>query len=449
MTRKTLLYFLLLTVCLGLAGPGQAAQGLVGEQNGPGASAPNEWSAGIGFAAEYDDNVKETASNRKADFITHVKPQFKLLREGGRVRTDISYRGDYRYYANGNEPDDYSHYLKASLLGEVWENLFFINIIEDLQPVYRDATRGDVMESDSTRDLVNRNRFTATPYFRLQPSDRTTLAIGYSFTDTRYNEDRDARSSFFPSRKEEFSYNSRKNQQHSLFVDADHEITDKLSCNMGVDMLFRTADEERDESGSTLSRYQAYVGGRYEASEDLTLSARAGPAYSSRKNGDARLRPLLKASMVYTPGRTEFALEYSTDYEDDPDTGESLRRQTYSASAARTFDRARLRLGLSHNRYAQEIGESSDDNSEKKALRPFLFFDYDLSERLTFTARYYANIYENSSSGETVHFVSYGPKYLLDEDIWVGLTHSVKTGDPRGERSYYVNKVNVELYVGF
>lgn len=449
MTRNLLLFLLVVTAGLGGWAPGLAAEFPPGAQEGPGAPAPYELRAGIGFAAEYDDNVKETASNRKADFISHVKPQLTLLREGGRLRTDISYRGDYRYYANGNEPDDYSHYLKASLFGEVWENLFFVNIVEDLQPVYRDATRGDIVESDSTRDFVNRNRFTVSPYFRLEPGERTTVTAGYAFTDTRYNEDRNARSSFLPSRKAGYSYNSRKNRQHNFFVAAEREMTEKLSCTAGVDILLRTSDEERDEKESTLTRYQAYVGGRYEASEDVTLSARAGPAYSSPKNGDARFRPFIDASMAYTPGRTEFTLGYSTDYEDDPDTGESLRRQTYSASAARTFDRASLRLGISRNRYERETGGRSDDDSERKALRPFVFFTYDLSERLSFSARYYANIYENASSGETVHFVSYGPRYLFDEERWVGLTHSVKTGDPRGERSYHVNKVSVELYVGF
>ncbi len=416
----------------------------------PAAAAETSWSTGLGFALEYSDNIENTGHNQKTDIITHIKPNFEFLRESGRFSAQVKYRGDYQYHGRGKDADDYSHYLNAWALGEIVENLFFLRVEEDLQPVNLNPTEGETLEGDNTRDFVNRNRITVAPTLTLHPSERTSVSAGYTFVDTRHSksDSSGARRKPFPNGGDEYSFNHKKSQTHTLNGQVSHEVSERFSVLAGGDLTRRTSDSEAAETeGADLYRYQAYAGFSYEASEDLFLQLKAGPSYTKPDHKSGALNTFMQGELRYTIGRTAFTLSYDTTYEDDAETGDSLRHTTYGAKVDREFDRARFGLGLSYNTYDDENTDGSLKNIE--VVRPAASFSYDLSPRLRFFSFYNSNIYTDKADGTITHTLRYGLRYELDEASWLSLTHRYKQSAPYDSVNYAENSVTVEIFYAF
>ena len=403
----------------------------------------SSFEAGIGFGGEYNDNVGETAHNKKTDFITHIKPTLSFSHQGGRITLTGTYRGDYQFYTQGNAQDDYMHYLNLSLSAEVVENLFFIDVMEDLQPVYTNPARGDVIEGDTMMDMVNRNTFVVSPYFRLHFSDRTDARFGYRFTDLRYSEGK-GRHTFIPGLDGEYDFNSRVSLQHALFAEINHALTDRLSLTAGMDVIRYDVEKTRPgEDDQSLTRYRAYAGGTWEAAEDVVVKVQGGPSYSVRDKGDSKMQPYLNSSVTWQVGNSEFGLSYDIDYYDDPRTGGNNQRTSYGGWWRKSFDRSELRLGLAYNSYDR-------DDSTDEYLRPSFSYRYDLTERLKATVSGTAELSQGSSQYGDTYYANAGLQYELDEKSWIGITYRRKTVDSASNgRAYDINRVMLEVYFAF
>lgn len=413
---------------------------------------------GLGLGMEYNDNVRETSGNRKTDLITHIKPSLLLRHEGGRVQGEISYKGDYQFHIKGTDYDDYSHYLNISALGEMVENLFFLDVEEDLQPVYHSARRGDVYEGDTTRNQVNRNRFTVSPYFSLNPTDRFNIRFGYRFMDLRYskNDDGRGRDQFLPRSGSDYDFNTNASQQHMFFTNASHQLSDRLTLFANADALRNTGDSNTTGEENNYYRYQGQVGFEYAIAEDLTVKILAGPAYTAYDDGGSSLVPYASLDLTQTVGRSQFSLGVLMDFTDDPETGESLRHSAYTVSWKKDFDRSSLTLGLGYHIYDGEQSGSPKSN----AWRPSVTYTYELTDRLRFMAGSNLDIAEDSGSGSSWAYANAGFKYELDENAWLSLTYRYKYADisqsdsdyySDGEEygSYSVNRIILEFYMQF
>lgn len=401
--------------------------------------------AGLGLGSEYNDNVRESAANAKTDFITHIKPAFKLSHTGGRSSFSADYRGDYMFYTRGSKKDDYMHYLKAAFAGEVVENLLFLDITQDLQPVYSNAVRGDTIEGDGTTDLVNKNRFEVSPYCNLHLSDRTDTRFGYRFTDLRYSEGNN-RNHPIPGLNNEYDFSSKVSQQHTVFTETNHALTDRIDLKAGLDGTRHDVEKAREsDANQSLTRYKAYIGGAWKLSEDATVQVLAGPSYTVPDDGKEKLRPYVNSSVVWVVGRSEFGLAYDMDYFDDPETGGSKSRTSSSTWWTKNFERARLTARLEYRRYDRPNGGTEEN------YRPSIFSSYDISERLSATASATA---ENISGGNTTsanaYHTSLGLNYQLSESSRVSLTYRNKIAEKSGTREGYdVNRLMLEAYVAF
>ncbi len=433
-------------LCLALL---QAPPALCGETQGE---------AGIGFGAEFNDNVRETAKNPKSDLITHIKPSLLLRHAGGRVQGQVSYKGDYQFHVKGTDYDDYAHYLNASVLGEIVENLFFIDVQEDLQPVYRSARRGEVYEGDSTRNQVNRNRFTVSPYFSLNPTERFNMRVGYRFTDLRYskNDDGRGRDNFFPRSGSDYDFNTNASQQHTVFTNLMHELTDKLALMANADVTRNQGESDVSGEDNSFYRYQVQIGGSYAVTEDLSVKALAGPAYTAYDDGKNSLAPYALLELTQRVGRSEFGLKALMDFTDDPYTGDSLRHTEYGVTWRKTFDRSLLAVGISYHIY----DGGADSSSRSNAWRPYIRYTYGLSDRLTFNAGGSMDMAEDRDTGSSWTYADAGLKYQLDENAWISLSYRYKYadvsrsdaqyyGDHYGGGSYSVNRVMLEFYMQF
>ncbi len=426
-------FFYLLLFALGLLCPGTALAG-----------AETTVEAGLGLGGEYNDNVNETATSKKAEFITHIKPVFKFNRTGGGNSFSVDYRGDYQFYGQGSKGDDYMHYLKAAFTGEVVENLFFLDITQDLQPVYSDAARGDIIEGDSTLNMVNKNKFTVSPYFRLQFSPRTDAKFGYRFSDIRYSQGNN-RSHPLPGLNSEYDLNSKVSQQHTAFTEINHELTDTVQLKSGLDAT--RIDVEKTETSSTnpsLTRYKAYLGGTWELSEDLTANMLVGPSYTMPDEGKGDLKPYVNSSLRWGVGRSEFGLAYDMDYYDDPETGGSKSRTSYSSWWTKNFDRTHLTVKLEYRSYDTAKGGTEEN------FRPSLSSSYDLSERLSATASVLAEISSGNTKKGNTYYTNLGLHYQLAESSQISLTYRNKSAEKSAAKDGFdVNRLMLETSIAF
>ncbi|MBZ2172982.1 TIGR03016 family PEP-CTERM system-associated outer membrane protein [Desulfovibrio sp. DS-1] len=401
--------------------------------------------ATFGLGGEYNDNVRETR-NGKGDFVSHVKPGLRYLYEAERVTAKFDYKGDYSYYMQGEAPDNYSHTLDARVLLELAEDRFFLDIAENLRPVYRQAARGDLVEGDTTRDQTDQNTFTVSPYFSFKPGERTSLKTGYRFSDIRYAEEAQPGSG---SRKwvpgwssGEASMNRNVRQQHELFGDLEHEASETVTMLAGYDLMRQEAEEQQD-----FYRHRPYVGASYEYAEKSTVRVKAGPMLTETDAGDRSARLYYSASLSHALDRKTLTLSSERDYTDDPETGRSILRDLNTAGISFQFDRSTLSATLGYAEY-----ESSLQGGGNKFWRPGLNYTYELTDRLKANAGINAELDAGSTTSVTSdrYYANAGLNYELTESSWLALTYRYKMVDSSDDASSFtVNRVMIEWGMTF
>lgn len=413
-----------------------------------------ELKAGLGFSAEYNDNVQSKPDNQQTDIITHIKPFLSCFYEAGRVEAKIDYRGDYSFYVKGKDTDEYAHYLNAYAQAAVVENLFFIRVEEDLQPVYRDATRGEeLIDDDASDDTVNRNRFTISPFFTLYPSDRTFLKFGYSFEDMRYSNSINE-GDFIPDFGNDFAFDAETSTQHTLFASINHSVTDRVDLYFGGSATKRDSEDEQGFDNS-FNRYQAYAGGKYALDEQSYIDVQAGPTYTDYVNGDSSLTPYVKAAFVWGVGRSVFDFSYTFDYTDNPQSGNNVKHAAYIGKWNKEFDRAMLSMGIGYHEYREDSAENqppsaTSDSDNRNSLRPFVNFRYSLTERLSFAA---GGSMDMEVGGENKngdrYYANTELKYDLSEKTWVSANYRYRKVNGSDQGSYSVNRIGLDFSMRF
>lgn len=424
----------------GLSLPGESESGAIYEMG-----------VSMGFGFEYNDNIDEQADNKMTDTITHLRPAFSFRRLGGRFRADVEYRGDYLFYTQAKDTEEYRHYLNALVAGELIENLFSLSVKENMQQVYRDVSRGEASIDETGNDLVNKNRFTVSPAFTLRPSERTNLAFGYDFADVRYGNNRENQSRrpiSFNSGQYDFNY--RKSQNHTLYLHLDHELTDKVVLFTGGDILRWIDNDDENETDQSFTRYTVYAGGSWELAENLKASVKAGPAVSNPDEHPSKTRPFIEADITYTLGRSIFSAFHMTTYEDNAGTGGSTRRAETGVRWDKEFDRSHLTASFSYNKYEDEVESGTTRGRDKKdTYRPYVRYTYDLSDRLSSFISYYALIYENHAQGSHRHYGTYGLRYELSPNSNITVSHQIRYVDAYEDDSFFINRVMVDFVYTF
>ncbi len=418
-----------------------------------------EFNAGIGMGFEFNDNINDDVDNRVAAFMTHIRPSFSFQRLGGRIVADINYSGDYTFYLGEKSEPEYQHTIDASVTAEIIKNFFFLNVSESMQQVYENVTQGEFQEGQNEDDARNRNVITINPYVQLQPSERTNIRLGYTFTDTRYSMGQDSKTPSFLSldgKQYDFSYNV--SQSHEASFRLSHELSERAFFYTGGSVN-RIMYEDKDETDTT--RYTYYVGGSYAFSEQLSASLEVGPNYSVPDTGNAVFSPYVQASINYAIGRSVFALSYNTSFEDDPESGEVVHKSSYGLSWNKDYTRTKIRLALSYNTFVTELnddsstsastsGSTSDSSDEQgNTFSPSASIHYELTPRLSSFITYSGNIYENHRLGDHTHTGSYGLSYQLSEQSTLSLSHRIAYTIPYEETAYTSNQVMLDFSYRF
>ncbi len=408
-----------------------------------------EVNAAIETSLEFNDNIDNEAVSPESSFTTHIRPKFSISREGARLSANFNYRGDYSFYTGKNLDPEYQHTLDAKLSANVIEDLFFINISESMQQVYENLELGEFQASDDFDDSRNRNVFTVAPYFSLAPSQKTNITLGYNFIDTRYSQgETNTSPSFLSFNADQYNFKYNVNQSHNPYFKINHELNDRTSLYTGGGY---TRQIYNDEESIDLSRYNLYVGGSYQFSENLSASIEAGPNYSVPDSGDAKLSPYVQASINYSIGNSVFSFSYNTSFEDDLEAGETVNKSSYSLNWAKKFERTQLTVGLTYNTYTSSISyiQGAIDQEQGNTISPRVTINYDLTDRTSLFLNYNAIIFEKHELGDHRHTAFYGIKYDLSEDANIGLSHRLQYTIPYIESEYFSNQIMFDFAYSF
>ncbi len=408
-----------------------------------------EVNAGIGIGFEYTDNKDDESTNQQSAFINHIYPTFSFKREGSRLSANLAYSGDYSIYLQDDIDPEFSHTLDASLTATVIENVFFVTASESMQQIYESLALNELEISADAGDERNQNVITLSPYFSLNPTERTNITFGYTFTDTRYSlGEASENASFLSFNDEQYDFSYNVNQAHNGYFSLNHELTDRASFRMGG-AYTRTNYDDEDETDST--QYNFYLGGSYEFSENFLANFEVGPNYSRTDDGHSSLSPYAQISLNYTLGRSVFSLSYNTSIEDDFDAGKTVNQSSYAISWAKSFDRTQINLGFSYNTYDTQISyaQITDVEEESNTFVPYISFNHELTPRARIFASYNAVISEDKTIGDDTHTASYGLSYDLSEQSTLSLSHSFLYTMPHDEDDYYTNRVMIDLSYRF
>jgi hypothetical protein len=289
--------------------------------------------------------------------------------------------------------------------------------------VYRDRTRGEVIEGETLRDQVDKNVFSASPYLNLRPAERMTLRTGYRFTDVWYRED------------------GTGSQSHTLFADSSYELT--LRTSLTAAYSYTDLESKNGEDITGYRQHSASAGFRHEYGPGSSLYASAGPTFTDRRGGRDTTDLTWRAGLIHDFGRLTGTLETAVDFRDDPDRDVPVKTTTFSGSLVRALARGTIGLRASYATFSDEELDFGDEESLFGALTLTHALTPRLNGDLSFRTEYrdyvvsYTRLY--SPSAGLSYLFGYGISSSL-RYIYTDSYSPVREGDV-----YRVNRVILSL----
>lgn len=307
------------------------------------------------ISEEFNDNIHETADNRRTDYITRVQPGATFRYLSPRLSCDSSYTFEYRNYARNSKGDEYNH--NASLRGTVSlvENFLFVDVDDTYQRVSLDVTRDMATESSLYINQTDENRATISPYMLWRLGEKSTLKTGYRYTDVRYWGD------------------GIERREHGAFADFNHEVTSSFSLSAGYSFTRLLSDS------TDYNRHDLYGGFRYQYAEKSFLYGQVGNSWQDFDTGHSTDYIFWNAGLTHDFTLLTLILETRVQNSSDPQTGTNGRtgssssidplnvsdKQTiYSGRIEKSFDRGSLSFSTTYTEY-DDTG-SNDDSAQDK-----------------------------------------------------------------------------------
>lgn len=398
----------------------------------------------ITVGEEYNDNVNDTAK-KKGDFISTVSPTLNFAYTGSRVRANIDYSGTLRIYDTGQRTNETLNNLAATASADVVENLLVIDASDTNSMVFSNATQGTPNSSDSTRNQVNQNAYSAGATLTPHLNDRTTLGMGYRFTGTAYT-----------------SGDGINKYDQMGFLNLLYELTPKLEIGANANVDRQTADQGSSNNFAgltgnnpgTVTRYTATGLARYTYGEGCNIFIQGGAMDSVYDIGGSDLLPTWSAGWNHLFGKTGISLLTSGGYVNNPNTIYNSFQSTYSATVYHEFSRARVAATASYNDY------TGKDTGHSKDVSAYLNLTYDVTPRLgasvslglvntISSSNSFAARNSNLDSGERL-YGSVQLSYALPKDFSAQMYYRNKTslagnGSSNSNNNYNSNIVGISL----
>ncbi len=408
-----------------LAGVICAMPGIIPTQNDAAHAADFELKPRIAVSEEFNDNIFETRSPTKAEFITRAQPGFSLGYKAPVLDLSLSYNFDYRYYAKGTKGDEYTHNLGSSGNLTVIDNLFFIQASDTYKRVSLDVARDYTTDSLSVNQS-DQNVGTVSPYFLWRLGGNSSIKTGYRYSNTWYKE---------PSGVDK--------KEHYAFADASHEMLPKFSFTWGYSY------SDTDTTTQKYQRHNAYGGFRYEYAEKSFLFGQGGNTWQSFNNGIRITNPFWNAGLTQDMSFATVTLETRVQYTEDP-LRSSIKESLYSGKLVRSFVRGSMDLSSSYSEYViTETGVV-----DRKKISVAASGKYEIYDRLNLSlAAAGEQFLEKTTTDYTYKLTgNSGLLYSFNNDLTLSLNYNYITYRNqinRASDSREINRVIIEIAKAF
>lgn len=302
---------------------------------------------------EYNDNIYETAANRRSDFITRIQPGATFRYLSPLWNWDSSYNFEYRKYARSSRGDEYNH--NANLRGTITliDNFMFLDLRDTYHRVSLDVTRDMATESSLFLNQTDENRATISPYLLWRLGEKSILKTGYRFTDIRYWGD------------------GVERREHNAYADFSHELSSKFTLTAGYGFTRLLSDT------TNYNKHDLYGGFRYEYADKSFIYGQIGNSWQQFDTGRSTDYIFWNAGITHDFSIFTATFETRVENSADPQggTGSSLgtsssidpqrvsdRQTSYTGRIEKAFERGSLSFSTIYTEYDDtETGNSSRD----------------------------------------------------------------------------------------
>jgi hypothetical protein len=377
-----------------------------------------EYHPSLAVSEEFNDNVYESAFDRRTDYITRILPGLALRYNAPLWDWDVSYLFDYRYYARNSREDDTTHNLTAHGLTRIINDLLFLDISDTYQRVSLDINRDYTQESLFVNQ-TDSNTFTVSPYFVFHPGAKVTVNTGYRYTNIWYRDPQ-----------------AEDNREHTGFANAAYQYSDKLSLSVAYSFT-------RHDSNEGYYRHTAFAGARYEYADRCFVFGQGGYTLFDFDDSRSTSNPYWSAGITHVRDPYTFTFSTSVSYPSDP-LADVTEQTVYAASVTRAFQRGSLGVTFSYS----ELRDPFTDTRTESSYSGGFTGRYELSENLVGTFGFSAERYEGDDlNGNSWRFyVNPGLSYTFPREITLALNYYFvdSSSDNLSNDDYRVNRVVLE-----
>jgi len=231
-----------------------------------------EWSLspGISVTEEYNDNVFETAQDRKPYLITHVQPSLTADYTAPLWSGRMFYDPVYRIFAGGKLTNELKNDLSAKVRVVLVENFAYLEASERFQDTTLDGDR-----ELTYLDRVGSNLVMITPYAVQSVNPRWNAREGYRFLQRNY-----------------FLSGTIDNVEHALYGSLSREMTPLLSLFLNLD-----AARVFPVGAASHQRLINSCGGRYEYADGSSIRLEGGYSVFSPESSSPSWSPYWQAAI--------------------------------------------------------------------------------------------------------------------------------------------------------
>lgn len=364
----------------------------------PASAAEVKLTPSLAVTEEFNDNVRDSATDRRSDFITRVQPGVAFMYRAPSVNGDLSYSFDYQNYARGTVENEENHYLDLRATAEVVKNFFFLELSDTLSRVSLDVTR-DVTTESLYANQTDQNRASISPYLLWRLGEKNTLKTGYRFTDTSY-----------------WGSPGIDKREHRVFAEFNHDPTARLNLNLGYAWA-RSMTEQLD-----YDQHDLHAGFRYEYLEKSFLFGGVGNSWQAPSVGSNVSSPFWNAGISRDFGHLSATLETRVEYTEDP-LAISTKTTSYSFSMEKPLQHGAVGVSIAYRKYVDTLEAA---NRERRKAEVGGFWRGELSPRLNATVTVSGDKVSRESVQDYAYHLNSGASlsYNFNYDITASLNYS-------------------------
>lgn len=364
-------------------------------------AAEMEFKPSLGVSEEINDNIYETASSKRAEYITRVQPGATLHYLTSFWSWDTAYTFDYRKYARHSRDDEYNH--NANVQGKIAlvDNFFYLDLSDTYQRVTLDVTRDVTTQSSLFISQTDQNIATLSPYLQWKLGEKSTLKTGYRYTDIRY-----------------WDSAGIDKLDHGAFADFSYELTPKLSLTTGY------AFTRSKTATIRFDKHDVYGGFKYQYADKSFLFGKIGNSWQNFKNYNNVSYLFWDAGITHDFEIVTATLETIVQNTEDP-LAVSTKETSYSLKLDKTQQRGAFGVSSTYSEY---VNTQTETRNQRK-LSFSGYWRHEVSQGLTGSLSATAErFYQDVSAGYPYHFIgSSGLSYAFNHDITLSLTYSYET----------------------